>query len=88
MRAVDREPAEDRKRGARFAKRRERILHGLAKFGQAAARGVQPDQGGEGGLVLGGVLARGLAKGPAFAFDVQQVVADLERYADVESGAL
>src|SRR3546814_3975470 len=56
--------------------------HRLAERAQALVRGLHPDQRGEGGLVLLRVLAGGLAEGGAVAFDVEQVVADLEGQAE------
>src|SRR3546814_4540613 len=58
------------------------LVHRLAERAQALVRGLHPDQRGEGGLVLLRVLAGGLAEGGAVAFDVEQVVADLEGQAE------
>src|SRR3546814_13489128 len=58
------------------------LVHRLAERAQALVRGLHPDHRGEGGLVLLRVLAAGLAEGGAVAFDVEQVVADLEGQAE------
>src|SRR5262249_16501337 len=61
-------------------------LHGgdgrLREFPQLSTRFVHAEDGGIGRFVVGGVLARRLADDGAVAFDVEDVVADLEGEAD------
>jgi hypothetical protein len=60
--------------------RARRACAGPAPAGAAGA--LQAEQGGVGGLALFGVLAGGLAEFGGAAFDVEQVVADLEGEAE------
>ena len=77
--AFDRQPPERGERGRIHRDRRQRVAHSAGQRIQSRARGGHPDQRGEGGLGLRRVLAGGLAQRRALAFDVEQVVADLER---------
>src|SRR5690606_9123775 len=62
--------------------RGECIDRRLVEFRQAPARGLQAEQGREGGHAMNGVAARSLAQRGAVTFDVQQVIPYLEGQPD------
>src|SRR5687767_42283 len=61
---------------------RQCVAHGPRKLVQPRTRRLHAYQRWESRLVLGRVLARGLAERGAVAFEVEQVVADLEGKAE------
>src|SRR6202051_3536003 len=65
-----------------FAEGRERGIGARQKIAHALLGAVDPELGDEGGLAQGGVLAGLFAERRRVAFDVEQIVGDLEGLAE------